>query len=145
MRGRAPPSYNGPVSTAGRILVGYGTVVIGYGLVLGVALAKVRSAAPQAPRHLVTTHLSALMQGPVALGLAFGAAAVGFDSGVATAGAAILVVGLGLEALGGTLNWLRHTGDQFAERSAGYVANAASAPASIVGGAMLIVGTLASL
>ena len=133
------------MSTAAQLLVAYGVAIIGYGLLLGVPLAQARNGSPQAPRHLVTTHLSALMQGPVALGFAFAVTVTSFDSTLATAAAVALLVGLGLEAIGGTLNWLRHTGDQFAERSPGYYANATSGPITILGALVLIVGTLANL
>jgi hypothetical protein len=133
------------MSTAARLLVGYGMVVIGYGLLLGVPMARARSGAPQAPRHLVTTHLSALMQGPVALGVAFGLTTAGVDSGWATVAAVALVVGLALEALGGTLNWILATGDQFAERSPGFLANAVSGPVTLAGALTLIVLVLLGL
>jgi hypothetical protein len=133
------------MSTAARLLIAYGVIVICFGLLLGIPLARVRSANPQAPRHLVTTHLSALMQGPVALGFAFAVTSAQFDSALATIAAAVLLVGLALEALGGTLNWLRGTGDQFAERSPGFVANALSGPLMILGALVLAVGTLIGL
>jgi len=58
------------MGTAQQILVVYGVVIIAYGLVLGVPLAAARSKAPHVSRHLVTTHLSAIMQGPVFAGAA---------------------------------------------------------------------------
>lgn len=137
--------YVSPMSTAARLLIAYGVTVICFGLLLGVPLARVRSATPQSPRHLVTTHLSALMQGPVALGFAFAITAATFDSSLATIAAVVLVAGLALEALGGTLNWLRGTGDQFAERSPGFFANALSGPLTIVGAIVLVIGTLIGL
>lgn len=133
------------MSTAARVLIAYGVAIVAYGLLLGVPMARIRSANPQAPRHLVTTHLSALMQGPVVLGFAFAITAVGFDSGLATVAAVTLLVGLVLEALGGTLNWLRGTGDQFAERSPGFVANAVSGPITILGAAVLVGGVWVGL
>ena len=68
------------MSTAQNILVTYGLAVLSYGLVLGIPLAVARSSAPQAPRHLVTAHLSGLMQCPIVLGLAFAIGSVSFDS-----------------------------------------------------------------
>jgi hypothetical protein len=133
------------MSTATRVLLAYGVLVVSYGMLLGVPMARIRSSAPEAPSHLVTTHLSALMQGPVALGLAFAIAATDFDTGWATAAAIVLVAGLALEAIGGTLNWLRQTGDQFAERSPGYMANALSGPLAIVGTLGITVGVLLNL
>jgi hypothetical protein len=133
------------MTTATRVLVSYGVIAIAYGLVLGVPLARVRAAHPVAPRHLVTTHLSALMQGPVALGSAYALSVTGFESDVATVAAWVFVAGLALEAIGGTLNWLMSTGDQFAERSVGLKVNTVSGPLSLVGGLAIAVGVLTSL
>ena len=49
------------------------------------------------------------------------------------------------EAIGGTANWLRGTGDQFAEKSVGWRFNAASSPLLITGIAIVIVGVLSGL
>ena len=51
------------MNTAQQILGVYGVVIIAYGLVFDVPLAAARSKAPHVSRHLVTTHLSAIMQG----------------------------------------------------------------------------------
>lgn len=140
-----PASYGARMSTAQRILVGYGTGVLAYGLLLGVALAAARSKSPSAPRALVTSHLAALMQGPVHLGLAAAIGLTGFDSGAATVGAALLVAGSGLETAGGTVNWVQRVDDQFALRSAGYRLNALSAPVAIAGLAIVGAGVAAGL
>lgn len=50
------------MTSAQTIFVIYGLVILTYGFVLGVPLAASRLKAPQAPRHLVTTHLSGLIQ-----------------------------------------------------------------------------------
>ena len=58
------------MTTAQNILLVYGVIILTYGFVLGIPLAAVRSRQPQASRHLVTTHLSGIIQGGVSLGLA---------------------------------------------------------------------------
>lgn len=60
------------------------------------------------------------------LGLGFAVAATGFDSTAATWGAILLAVGSGMQATGVTLNWITSTGDQFAEKSPGYLINSTS-------------------
>ncbi len=55
------------MTTAQSIFVVYGVVILAYGFVLGVPLAASRMKAPQASKHLVTTHLSAIIQGAVHL------------------------------------------------------------------------------
>jgi hypothetical protein len=133
------------MSTAQNLLVGYGVIVVTYGLLLGVPLAAARSKSPQASRHLVTSHLSGLMQGPVALGLAFAIGAVSFDSTLATVAAGLVVGGLAVETLGGTINWLQRTGDQFVEKGAGFRLNAMSGPLAIPGVLIITVAVLSKL
>jgi hypothetical protein len=133
------------VSTAQNVLVAYGLLVMTYGMVLGVPLAVARSSAPQASRHLVTAHLSGLMQGPIALGLAFAIGAVSFDSDLAVVAALLVTAGLLAETLGGTVNWLRGTGDQFEEKSAGFRLNALAGPLAIPGVLIITVAVLTDL
>ncbi len=133
------------MSTAQSIFLVYGVAVLAYGFILGIPMAMARMKAPQAPRHLVTTHLSAIMQGPVHLGLAY---AVGFiDMGstwVLTA--AWLIVGASiLEITGGTVNWLSGAGDQFAEKSVGMRLNSLVGPPAIIGIAIILVGIIGAL
>ena len=133
------------MSTAQNLLVGYGVIVLTYGLLLGIPLAASRSKAPQASRHLVTAHLSGLMQSPIALGLAFAIGAVSFDSTLATVAAALVVGGLAVEAAGGTVNWLKGTGDQFEEKGTGFKLNALSGPLAIPGAVIIAVAVLSKL
>jgi hypothetical protein len=133
------------MTTAQKILTSYGVVILGFGFALGIALAAARTKSPHASRHLVTTHLSALMQAPIHLGLAWAIGAAVLSDTPATVAAILLVVGSALEAIGGTVNWLHGTGDQFAERSIGWRCNAASSPLLIAGIAIVIVGALSSL
>lgn len=133
------------VSTAEQILVVYGILIIGYGFVLGIPIARARSAAPEASRHLVNRHVASIMQGPIHLGLAYAFAASGFDSWMATTAAVLVVAGSAAETLGGTANWLAGTGDQFAEKSLGYWLSAASGPPAIAGIAIAAVGVLSEM
>ncbi len=133
------------MNTAQNLLVGYGMVILVYGFVLGIPLAVARSGAPQASRHLVTTHLSALMQGPVVLGLAFAIGTVSFDSGLSVIAAGLVIAGLLAESLGGTINWLQGTGDQFAERGLGFRINALTGALSIPGVLIIAVVVVARL
>ena len=138
-------TYTAAMSTGQKILIGYGVIVLTYGFLLGIPMAKARGTSPTAPRHLVNTHLSALITGPIHLALAAATAFVGFKSGIATVGAVLLVAGSILEVSGGTLNWLDKTGDQFAEKSKGFMLNATSGPVAVAGMAITAVGILANL
>ena len=79
------------MSTAQQIVVTYGVIIITYGFLFGVSPAAARSKSPHTSRHLVTTHLSATMQGPVCLGLALAAifALAGCASTAGTASTAV--------------------------------------------------------
>lgn len=133
------------MSTAQKLLVGYGVVVLAYGFLLGVPLAAARMKTPAASRHLVTTHLSGLMQGPIHFGFAFALGAVSFDSGLATAAAALVVAGSLAEIAGGTTNWLQGTGDQFSERSIGFRINSLTGLLAVPGALIIAIGVLARL
>jgi len=133
------------MTTAQQFLVAYGVIILSYGMLLGVPISRARMAAPTAPRHLVNAHLSALMQGPIHLGLAAALSLTAWDSGFATTAAVLLVIGSALEALGGTLNWLKKSGDQFAERSPGFLFNALSGPIAVVAILIFAIGVLSNL
>jgi hypothetical protein len=113
------------VSTAQRVLVGYGTVILTVGFILGTVLGVLRTNAPPV-RSLATAHVETLMQAAMHFGLAFAVGAVGFHSTAATWGALLLVLGSAMQAAGVTMNWATKTDDQFAQRSPGFVVNSAS-------------------
>lgn len=128
-----------------KILVVYGTMSLVYGFVLGIPLSQIRTRSPEAPRHLVIAHLSALIQGAVHLGLSV---AIGFaDLPLAwqTAGAASLVVGSALFVTGSTVNWLQRIGDHFAVRSIGWKLLSVSGIAHLAGIAIVAFGVLRAI
>ena len=133
------------MTAAQDILVTYGLLAILYGLVLGIPLAAARMKAPAASRHLVATHVSALIQGPLHLAIAFAIGSVTFNSDLAVVAASLLVAGSVLELLGGTVNWLHGTGDQFAAKSPGFLLNALTGPLAISGMAILAYGVISRL
>jgi hypothetical protein len=133
------------VTTAQSIFAVYGVAVLTYGFVLGLPLAAARMKAAQAPRHLVTTHLSAIIQGAVHLGLAFIAGVFELGAGWANVAAGLIVTASVLEVVGGTLNWLSGTGDQFAEKSLGFRFNSLVGPPAIVGMVIVAVGVIRAL
>lgn len=113
------------MSTAQQIFIGYGIVILVVGFALGSILGMLRMKNPSM-RNLATAHVETLMQSAMHFGLAFAVGATGFDSSAATWGAVLLAIGSGMQALGVTLNWLTKTGDQFAEKSPGYLINSTS-------------------
>lgn len=129
------------MSTAQRVFITYGIIVLILGFGLGTVLGTVRMKAPAA-RSLATAHVETLMQAAMHLGLAFAVGAVGFDSRAATIGAWLLVVSSAMQALGATLNWVQRVGDQFAARSLGFYSNTASSFFAIPGLAVVAYGIL---
>lgn len=130
------------MSTAQTVVVVYGTLSIAYGMSLGIPLSRVRTSQPSAPRHLVTAHLSALIQGAMYLGLT---AALGFamlSSWILTAATASLVTGSALFVTGATANWLMNIGDHFAARSQGWYLLAASGPFHLAGVFVILFGVI---
>lgn len=133
------------MTTAQRILLLYGSLSIVFGMALGLPLSGIRMSDPIGPRHLVTAHLSALMQGSMHLGLSV---AVGFASTTAwvlTASAISLVGGSVLFVAGATANWLMKVGDHFAERSGGWYLLSASGPLHLVGALVILVSVTSAV
>jgi hypothetical protein len=127
---------------AQQVLVVYGTLSITYGMLLGIPLTQVRMEAPAAPRHLVVAHLSALMQGPVHISLAFALGLSALTPWLETGAALLLVIGSALFVAGATLNWRQEVGDHFAARSPGWYLLAASGGPHIVGAAVVLEGVV---
>ena len=110
------------MSAAQRLFVGYGTSILTVGFVLGTVLGMLRRNTPSIP-NLATAHIETLMQAALHFGLAFAVGAAQFDSAAATWGAALLVIGSAMQAVGVTLNWVTKAEDQFAQRPPGFVVN----------------------
>jgi hypothetical protein len=130
------------VDTAQKILVVYGTLSLGYGFALGVPISLARMRAPEAPRHLVVAHLSAIIQGAVHLGLSIALGVSQLTAWLETASALLLVTGSALFVAGATANWLQGVGDHFAERSIGWKLLAASSVGHITGIIIVIAGVV---
>lgn len=128
------------MSTAQTVLVVYGTLSIVYGMALGVPLSRVRMVQPTGPRHLVTTHLSALMQGAMHLGLSVAIGFAAFTPWLLTSSAIAVAFGSALFVTGTTANWLMSAGDHFAERPVGFYLLSASAPLHLAGATVILAG-----
>jgi hypothetical protein len=133
--------YDREMSTAQRVFITYGTVVLILGFGLGAVLGMVRMKAP-AVRSLATAHVETLMQAAMHLGLAFAVGAVGFSGQAATVGAWLLAVSSAMQAVGVTMNWVQNVGDQFAARSFGFYSNSASTFLALPGLAVVAYGIL---
>lgn len=132
------------MATAQRILVTYGVISLSVGFVLGIPLSQVRMRAARAPHHLVTAHLSAIIQGAVHLSLSI---AVGFASAspwLETTAALLLVGGSALFVAGACANWLQSVDDHFAARSLGWKLLTASSLGHLPGMGILLFAVLGS-
>ena len=124
----------------------YGTLSIVYGMTLGLPLSGIRMSQPTGPRHLITAHLSALMQGAMHLGLSVAVGFATFTPWVLTAAAVALVSGSALFVAGATANWVMKVDDHFAARSQGWYLLSASAPLHLAGALVVLAAvTSASL
>lgn len=128
------------MSTAQTIVLVYGTLSIAYGMALGLPLSGIRMSQPTGPRHLITAHLSALMQGAMHLGLSVALGFARFTPWVLTASAIAFVCGSALFVAGATANWLQNVGDHFAERSQGWYLLSASGPLHLAGALAVLAG-----
>ena len=98
--------------------------------------------APAAPRHVVTAHLAAIIQGAVHLGLTTAVGLATLPAWVEVLGALLLVSGSALFVAGATLNWLQRVGDHFAARSVGWRLLWGSGPLHLTGLAVVVVGVV---
>lgn len=130
------------MSTAQQILVVYAAVSVVFGMSLGVPLTRARMASATAPHHLVVAHLSALIQGALYFGAAFGLGLSALTPWLDTTAALLLVSGSALFVAGATANWRQGIGDHFAARSLGFRLLAASGAPHLVGALLLVVGTV---
>lgn len=133
------------MDTAQKILVVYGTLSLGYGFALGIPLSQARMHSPEASRHLVVAHLSAIIQGAVHLGLSVALGLSQLTAWLETTSALLLVAGSTLFVAGATANWLQGVGDHFAERSLGWKLFAASSVGHITGIVIVIAGVLTGI
>ena len=141
---RSRPGWR-TMTTAQKLFIGYGLIVLSYAFLLGIPMAAARAKAPKIGRHLVNCHLSGLMQSSIHFGLAYVVGAVAFSGTLATVGAGLLVAGTACETVGGTLNWRQDVGDQFAENSIGLKANQLSGPLCIIGLGIIVFGVFSRL
>lgn len=131
--------------TAQRILVVYGVVSLMGGFALGVALSRARAHAPTASHHLVTAHLSALMQGTMHLALVVALELSTMSEVVEAVAAVMLVVGSAMFVAGTVANWRQGVGDHFAARSLGWKLLAASSVGHFGGLSIMSTGVLLAL
>lgn len=133
------------METAEKILVVYATVSLTVGFLLGLPLSQARNQAPEAPHHLVTAHLSAIIQGAVHLGLSVAMAFSSLTAWLETTAAGLLTAGSALFVAGAVANWRQEIGDHFAVRSLGWKLLATSSAGHLPGMGIVLIGVLTAL
>lgn len=96
-------------------------------------------------RWLLTAHEVSLQEGLLLLGCAVALNYAALSGAVASVGAALLVAASVFQDFSGIINWLRRTGDQFAERSTGWVFASINAVLNTAGLAIVAYGVVRGL
>lgn len=130
------------MDVSSKVLIVGGTVSLFYGFLLGFPLTAARMSAPTASRHLVTAHLSAIIQGATLVALSSAMTFSDLPKDIETAAAVLLVAGAVLFVAGAITNWRQDIDDHFAVRSVGWRLFAVSGPVNVAGAATLLVGVL---
>lgn len=141
-----PLRMNDHVPLAIRILVlgGIGNLILSF--VLGWMLSAKRMKGPMEPhRWLLIAHEVSLQEGMLLLGLGFATMFAKLSATTATAGAILLVAASVFQDFSGIVNWLRRTGDQFAERSSGWLLATVNAILNTAGLAIIAYGVIRGL
>jgi hypothetical protein len=133
-------------SLALRILVLGGVANVVLSFLLGWILSTRRLRGPMEPhRWLLVAHEVSLQEGLLLLGLGFAISFARLSASTATLGAVLLVAASAFQDFSGIVNWLRGTGDQFAEKSTGWLLASVNAVLNTAGLAIVAVGVVRGL
>ena len=134
------------LASAVHVLVAGGIANLLLSFVLGWVLSLARMKGPIAPLHwLLVAHTVSLQEGLMLLGCGFALTFARMSGTLAIAGAWLLVVASVFQDLSGVVNWLRHTGDQFAEKSTGWLLASINAVLNTAGLALVAYGVFRGL
>jgi hypothetical protein len=127
------------------LIVG-GLLNLACGALLGYAITVIRvKGAPATPKYLMATHVGALLQAAILLGLVWAARLSTLGSGWLDAAAWLVVVTSALIAAKDTLNWLTEVKDEFTEKAKTAPLGAVGALTETIGIGILVVGVLTAL
>jgi hypothetical protein len=133
-------------SLALRILVVGGVANVVLSFLLGWILSTRRLRGPMEPhRWLLVAHEVSLQEGLLLLGLGFALSFARLGDSTATLGAVLLVAASAFQDFSGIVNWLRGTGDQFAEKSTGWALASVNAVLNTAGLAIVAFGVVRGL
>jgi hypothetical protein len=134
------------ITVAEKVLIVGGVLNLAYGMLLGYPITVIRAkGAPAAPKYLMATHVGALLQAAILLGLVWAARLSTLSSGWLEVAAWLVVVSSALVAAKDTLNWLTGVKDEFRERAKNAPVAALVALAETFGIGIFVVGVLTAL
>ena len=111
--------------------------------VLGWVLSLKRMKEPMTKHHwLLVAHTVSLQEGLMLLGLGFAMSFAVLGKTMAATGAWLLVLASAFQDFSGVVNWLKGTGDQFAEKSTGWLLASINAVLNTAGLAIIVYGVL---
>jgi hypothetical protein len=134
------------LASAVHVLVAGGVANLVLSFALGWVLSLARMKQPIAPLHwLLVAHTVSLQEGLMLLGLGFALTFARLGGTLAITGAWLLVAASVFQDLSGVVNWLRRTGDQFAEKSTGWLLASINAVLNSAGLAIVAYGVFRGL
>ena len=126
-----------------RVLVLGGVLNLVLSFVLGWVLSLKRMKEPMTKHHwLLVAHTVSLQEGLMLLGLGFAMSYAVLGKTMAATGAWLLVLASAFQDFSGVVNWLKGTGDQFAEKSTGWLLASINAVLNTAGLAIIAYGVL---
>lgn len=134
------------LSSAIHVLLVGGLANLVFSFALGWLLSLQRMKQPPAPLHwLQVAHIVSLQEGLMLLGLSYALTFARMSGGLAIVAAWLLVAASIFQDLSGVVNWLRRTGDQFAEKSTGWLLASINAVLNTAGLALVVYGVVRGL
>ena len=131
------------LAPASHVLVVGGVANVVLSFLLGWVLSAKRLSGPMEPhRWLLTAHEVSLQEGVLLLGLAYALSFAALTPEWALAAAWLMVVASLFQDFSGIVNWLRGTGDQFSERSTGWLLASINAVLNTAGLAIIATGVV---
>jgi hypothetical protein len=131
------------IESASRVLLVGGVLNIALSFALGWILSIHRTRDPIDKHHwLLVAHTVSLQEGLLLLGMSYAMTFAALPGGAAIAAAWLLVAASLFQDFSGIVNWARGTGDQFAEKSTGWVLASINAVLNTGGIAIVVIGVV---
>ncbi len=134
------------MDTASKMMILGGVLNLFYGLLLGIPAGVIRQKQPTYSKYLRFVHIGALMWGPILISLALALELSTLDAGFELLAAWFMVGSSVLLNAKDTINWLRGTQDEFAEKARLPLAlGGLSSVGSLLGILIILIGVVMGL